>query len=165
MTIRITAYCLRPIFWLLELVKPLIDLFARIWVAQVFFYSGLVKYQAFQATIYLFANTYKVPFLSPVVGAWLATTAELLLPVLLVIGLGGRIMILIFFVYNAIVAISYPFLWTTQGYMALTQHIAWALVLGLLMCHGPGKLSLDYLIRLRHGHHLERKPKEMNNYE
>ena len=157
MSIRITAAILRPIFWLLEQLKPLVDLLARIWVAQIFFFSGLVKLQAFQATILMFANTYKVPFLSPVAGAWLATAAELLLPVLLVIGLGGRIMILIFFIYNAITAISYPFLWTSQGYMALTQHIVWALLLGLLMCHGPGKWSLDYLIRIKHGHHLDRR--------
>ena len=160
MMIRIIAKLLQPIFWLLDHLKPLVDLLARIWVGQVFFYSGLVKLHAFQATILLFANTYKVPFMSPVMAAWLATSADLVLPILLVIGLGGRIMILIFFVYNAITAISYPFLWTSQGYMALTQHIVWALILALLMCHGPGKWSLDYLIRRYHGHHLQSDVKE-----
>ena len=151
---------LQSIYGLLDYLKPLVDLLARIWVGQVFFYSGLMKLQAFQATILLFSNIYKVPFISPVVAAWLATSSELVLPILLVIGWGGRIVILIFFFFNAITMITYPFLWTSQGYMALTQHVVWALLLALLMCHGSGKWSLDYLIRRNKGHHLQKNTKE-----
>ena len=87
--------------------------------------------------------------------AVLGTIAELVLPVLLVLRLGGPLMILIFFFYNAIVAISYPFLWTPEGTASLDQHINWALLLAMLMTHGSGKWSLDAWLRRRFGHHLE----------
>jgi putative oxidoreductase len=149
------AAILRPFIRAFNYLTPVADLIARVWVAQIFFISGLVKIQAWQATQMLFAHVYTVPFLSPQIAAVLATAAELILPVLLVLGLGGRFVIFIFFVYNAICAISYPFLWTAQGAAGLSQHINWALLLMLLMFHGSGKLSLDYWIHKVHGHHLK----------
>ena len=154
MIVKVIGRCISPVLYCLDLFQPIMILLARIWVAQVFFFSGLVKLQAFQATILMFATTYHVPFLSPSTAAFLATFAELALPVLLAVGFGGRISILLFFIFNIYAAISYPFLWTSEGYMGLTQHIMWALTLGLLMCLGPGKISVDYLLRKLHGHHL-----------
>ena len=101
--------------------------------------------------MFLFQYVFHVPLLSPTWAAVLGTGAELILPILIVIGLGGRISILIFFIYNLIAMISYPFLWTPDGAQALAQHINWGLLLGLLMCHGSGKLSLDYWIRKKYG--------------
>ena len=150
------AKIVRPFIRAFEFLTPIGDLLARIWVAQIFFSSGLVKIQAWQSTLMLFKYEYTVPFLSPYLAAVIGTAAELILPVLLVLGLGGRFMILIFFVYNVVAAISYPFLWTAEGATGLAQHINWGLLLMLLMFHGPGKLSIDYLIRKMHGHHLER---------
>lgn len=149
------AAIIRPLLRAFEHLSPFGDLIVRIWVAQVFFMSGLVKIQSWQSTLMLFSHVYTVPFLSPYVAAILGTAAELILPILLLLGLGGRFVILIFFIYNAICAISYPFLWTAEGAAGLSQHINWALLLMLLMFHGSGKLSLDYLIRKIHGYHLE----------
>lgn len=149
------AAIIRPLFHAFDHLSPVGDLIVRIWVAQVFFMSGLVKIQSWQSTLMLFSHVYTVPFLPSYVAAVLATAAELILPVLLVLGLGGRFVILIFFIYNAICAISYPFLWTAEGAAGLSQHINWGLLLMFLMLHGPGKISLDYLIRKIHGHHLE----------
>ena len=132
------------------------DLAARVWVGWIFFKAGLVKIQAWQSTLFLFQNEYHVPLLSPVVAAYIGTAAEIILPILLVLGLGGRVTILIFFIYNAIAVFSYPHLWTPEGAMGLAQHINWALLLGLLMFHGPGKLSVDYWIKRRYGHYLLR---------
>lgn len=148
------AKLIRPFIKTFEFLTPVGDLLARLWVAQIFFSAGLVKVQSWQSTLMLFANVYHVPFLPDNVAAVIGTGAELVLPVLLALGLGGRFMILIFFCYNAIAAISYPFLWTAEGATGLDQHISWALLLMLLMFHGSGKLSLDYLIRKIHGHHL-----------
>jgi len=148
------AAIIRPFIKVFDWFSPVGDLLARIWVAQIFFLSGLVKIQAWQSTVLLFENVYHVPLLPPVLSAYLGTGFELTLPVLLVLGLGGRFLIFIFFIYNAIAAISYPFLWTADGAAGLAQHTNWALLLMLLMFHGSGKLSLDYWIRKRHGHHL-----------
>lgn len=155
MPIRIIAKIIRPFIRSLEFLTPLGDLIVRIWIASIFFKSGLLKLESWNSTVNLFTYVYHVPLLPPYFAAVLGTVAELVLPILLVLGLGGRFCILIFFIYNAVAAISYPFLWTPEGYIGLQQHINWGLLLMMLMLHGPGKWSLDYWIRLRHGHHLQ----------
>lgn len=152
--IRCTAKFIGPFVRAFNFLTPAGDLLARIWVARIFFLSGLAKMQSWPLTIMLFQHVYQVPLLSPHVAAIVGTGAELILPVFLVLGLGGRFVIFIFFLYNVIAAISYHFLWTPQGMMGLDEHINWALLLMLLMFHGSGKLSLDYLIHKMHGHHL-----------
>lgn len=152
--IHVSAAIIRPFVRLFNALSPIGDFLARLWVAKIFFLSGLVKLQAWQSTIMLFAHVYKVPFIPSYLAAILGTGAELILPVLLVLGLGGRFVILIFFIYNIICMISYPYLWTSNGVAGMDDHINWALLLMLLMFHGSGKLSLDYLIHQIHGHHL-----------
>lgn len=154
--IRFFAFLFKPFFWVLDKLTPIGDLCARLWVAKIFFMAGLLKIQGWEETLMLFEHEYSVPFLSPFNAALIGTGAELLLPILLVLGLGGRLIIFIFFMYNIIAMVSYPHLWTPDGALGLDQHISWGLLLALLMFHGSGKLSLDYLIRKKHGHHLER---------
>jgi putative oxidoreductase len=145
---------IRPFITTFNFLAPFGDLIARIWVAQIFFMSGLTKVQSWQSTMMLFTHVYHVPLLSPYVAAVMGTAAELILPVLLVLGFGGRFMIFIFFCYNAICAISYPFLWTSEGAAGLAQHVNWGILLMLMMFHGSGAISLDNLIHKMHGHHL-----------
>lgn len=154
MSIKLIARIIRPFLQVFDFLTPLGDLLARLWVAQIFFLAGLTKLQSWSTTLALFEYEYHVPLLSPSVAAVLGTSAELILPVMLILGLGGRLTIFIFFIYNAIAVISYPFLWTQEGIAGLHQHIEWGLLLMLLMFHGSGKLSLDYWLRKRHGHHL-----------
>lgn len=149
-----TAAIIRPFIRTFDFLSPFGDLLARIWVAKIFFMSGLVKLQAWQSTKMLFEYVYQVPLLPPGFAAILGTAAELILPVLLVIGLGGRFVILLFFIYNAVCAISYPFLWTSAGAAGLSQHMNWGLLLMLLMFHGSGKISLDHWIYQYYGYHL-----------
>ncbi len=153
--IRIIAKIIKPFLKLLDFLAPLGDLVARIWVAQIFFKAGLVKFQSWQSTLYLFEHEYNVPFLPPHAAAVIGTAAELILPVLLVLGLGGRIMILIFFIYNGVAVISYEHLWTIEGSVGFSQHINWGLLLALLMFHGPGKISVDYWLRKKYGYLLK----------
>jgi len=157
--IRFFAFILRPFFWVLDMLTPLAYLLARLWVSWVFFKAGVTKIQSWDSTIALFTNEYSVPFLLPTTAAVLGTGAELILPILLAIGFGSRLMIAIFFFYNVVAVVSYEFLWTPDGWHGLTQHISWGLLLGLLMTHGPGKLSVDYWIRKSYGKHLERRPR------
>ena len=155
MTVRVIARIIGPFLKALEFLTPLGDLIVRIWIAGIFFKAGLLKLQSWSSTVALFTYEYNVPFLSPVVAAWIGTAAELILPILLVLGLGGRFCIFIFFVYNAVAMFSYPFLWTPEGSVGLQEHINWGLLIMMLMLHGPGKWSLDHWIRQRHGHHLK----------
>lgn len=155
--IRISAAILSPVLKVLDFLTPVADLLARIWVAKVFFLSGLTKIDSWQTTVMLFQNQYSVPLMPPIVAAYLGTAFELVLPVLLVLGLGGRFFIFIFFIYNIMCVVSYHFLWTPAGQVGLNDHIEWGLLLMLLMCHGPGKISLDYVIHRIWGHHLKKK--------
>lgn len=149
MLVRSMAFILRPFLWLLNMLIPVGDLLARIWVGQIFFLDGWVKLQNWQSTVKL--------FLSSPIYAGLTIGAELILSILLIVGLGGRMMIFIFFIFNIVLAYNYNFIWTPEGSTTLNQQIAWGLLLMLLMLHGPGKMSLDYWLHKRHGHHLKIK--------
>src|SRR3989344_489879 len=147
---NVLAAVMVPIVKFLRFLSPVGDLIVRFWLAKIFFDSGLTKIQSWESTVLLFTNAYHVPLLSPPVAAFLGTACELILPVLLVLGLGGRIAIFIFFIYNIVAMISYNFLWTPSGAAGLEEHINWALLLMVLMLHGPGKLSIDYWLHKRH---------------
>ena len=121
---------------------PLADLVLRLWVAAVFFKSGLVKIRSWETTLLLFENEYQVPLLSPEAAAWLGTGAELVLPVLLALGLAGRFAAVALFVFNIVAVISYPEL---EG-AGLEQHYVWGILLFATIARGPGALSLDRLL-------------------
>jgi putative oxidoreductase len=154
--INFITYSYRQFVRFLIFITPLFDLLARVWVAYAFFLAGINKVMTWDSTVLLFMNEYHVPLLPPYLAAILGTIAELILPILLVLGLGGRISIFIFFIYNIIAMTSYPYLWTPDGQAGLYQHVAWGLLLGLLMCHGPGKISIDHIL---HKKFLERGPR------
>ncbi|MCK5435701.1 MAG: DoxX family protein, partial [Nitrosomonadaceae bacterium] len=59
-------------------------LVVRLWIAEVFFMSGLTKIKSWNTTVALFADEYKVPVLSPEIAAFITTTAELVFPMLLI---------------------------------------------------------------------------------
>ena len=126
----------------LHSLAPAVDLAARLWVAMVFFKSGLTKIQSWDTTLLLFTNEYHVPLLPPETAALLGTGAELALPVLLALGLGTRLAAAALFVFNIVAVISYPEL---EG-AALDQHYVWAILLAVTIAHGPGALSLDRLL-------------------
>lgn len=126
----------------LVLFAPAADLVVRLWVAAVFFKSGLVKIRSWETTLVLFESEYQVPFLPPETAAYLATGAELALPVLLALGLAGRAAAAALFVFNIVAVVSYP----TLNAAGLEQHYVWGILLLVTMAHGPGMLSLDRLL-------------------
>jgi putative oxidoreductase len=127
----------------LNTLTPLLDFVIRYWVAEAFFKSGLTKIASWDTTLALFENEYAVPLLPPEIAAYLGTATELAIPVLLVLGLFTRPAALVLFVFNIIAVISYPDL--SEG--GLRDHVYWGLLLLVTLFHGPGKLSLDHLIR------------------
>ena len=163
--IVIPGNIIRPILILLDNLKSLGDLLARFWVAKIFFVSGLSKIGAWATTLVLFRYEYSVPFFSPTVSAYIGTGMEFVLPVLLVLGLGGRLAIFCFFVYNAICMVSFHFLWTAAGIAGLNDHLNWGLLLMLLMLHGSGKYSLDYLIHRKYGYFFKLGKKGQYSWE
>lgn len=127
-------------------VTPLFDLAIRIYVAKVFFMSGLVKIQSWESTKMLFEYEYEVPFFSPVFAAYSGTIAELILPVMLVAGLFSRYTAVALFVFNYIAVIAYGDI-SPAG---IKDHMLWGGLLLVTFFHGPGKLSLDYLLGRGH---------------
>ena len=71
-------------------VGPLLDLFIRLWLAGIFWASGMVKLQSWTTALYLSAHEYPVSWLDPVTAAWLGETIEIVCPPLLVFGLATR---------------------------------------------------------------------------
>jgi putative oxidoreductase len=123
----------------LEAAQPAAQLLARIYLAKVFLLAGLTKLRDWDITLALFSDEYDVPLLSPTLAAWLGTGGELVLPLLLVLGLGGRIAALGLSIVNAVAVISL----SEVGEAALQQHVFWtSLLLGLTLW-GPGRWSAD----------------------
>jgi len=143
---KVMAQAVRAIAFL----SPLFDLVIRVYVAKAFFLSGLTKIMSWSSTLSLFENEYAVPLLPPELAAYLGTAAELVLPPLLVLGIGGRAVALAAFIFNLVAATSYPDI----SEAGIKDHILWGALLAVTFFHGPGKLSLDYVIlrRFRRAH-------------
>jgi putative oxidoreductase len=123
----------------LDSLQPLAALLARLYIAQVFFLSGLTKLRDWEITVALFTDEYKVPLLSPALAAAMGTAGEIALPVLLVLGLGGRFSPLGLFVVNAVAVIALGEI----APAALQQHVFWGSLLAGLAIYGLGPWSLD----------------------
>jgi putative oxidoreductase len=132
--------------------SPVVDLAVRLAVTEVFFTSGLTKIQSWETTLTLFEYEYAVPLLPPAAAAYLGTTAELSLPVLLALGLVGRLAALGLFLFNIVAVVSYPGL-SDAG---LQFHILWGLLLAVTLTRGPGCLSLDHLLARWSAAHAQR---------
>ena len=123
----------------LDALQPLAAFLARLYLAQVFFLSGLTKLRDWGTTVALFTDEYHVPLLSPQVAAALGTAGELVLPVLLVLGLAGRFSTLGLFVMNFVAVISL----SEIAPAALQQHVFWGSLLAALAIFGLGPWSFD----------------------
>ena len=126
-------------FWRIPL--DLIILLARICVGTVFLRSGLLKVKGWTAgtTLALFESEYPLPVIPPETAAYLATAAELSLPILLFAGLLTRFAALGLLIMTLVIQIFvYPNAFDTHG--------TWAVAFLLLMKYGAGRLSLDYLL-------------------
>lgn len=122
-----------------------ISLIARVAIAAVFFLSGRTKVEGLltitDGTYALFRDEYRVPLLPSDVAAVMATGAEHLFPILLVLGLATRVSALALLGMTLVIELFvYPLGWPT--------HLLWAAVLLYLIRFGAGRLSLDHLLKL-----------------
>lgn len=122
----------------------LLLLVARVGIASVFFLSGRTKVEGLltlkRTTYVLFRTEYALPLISPELAAHLATYAEHLFPILLVLGLLTRPAAVALLGMTAVIEIFvYPDAWST--------HLSWAGLLLPLIAYGGGAWSLDALLR------------------
>ena len=125
--------------------QSLLIMAGRLYVAWVFFASGLTKTNDWETTLFLFEYEYHVPVLPVVLAAYLATIGELLLPVLLTLGITSRISALGLGIVNIVAVISLEDIPAA----ALYGHVIWGLILLHVTIWGAGKLSLDHFIARR----------------
>ncbi|MEQ1743163.1 MAG: DoxX family protein [Candidatus Nitrotoga sp.] len=128
-----------------EYLAPLIDLGLRLYLANIFFKSGLTKVLSWDSTLYLFSDVYNVPLLPPEVAASMAAGAELGLSALLVLGLFGRFAAAGLFILNVVAVISYADL-SDAG---INQHLSWGILLGVLLILSRGNWSVDAWLEKR----------------
>jgi putative oxidoreductase len=140
MTTSIVLALSRLYGWLDRVPYTLLAIPLRLAVATVFWNSGLTKIASWDTTITLFTDDYQVPLLPPEIAAYMGTAVELTTPVLLVLGLLTRPAAAVLLGMTAFIEIFvYPLAWPT--------HIQWAAMLLVLLCRGPGNLSLDFLLQ------------------
>ena len=116
---------------------PLLDVFIRLWLAGIFWASGMVKLQSWTTALYLSAHEYPVSWLDPVTAAWLGEAIEIVCPPLLVFGLATRFAALPMLILSLVIQFSYQ---------ALDQQLFWAVLFGWFVVRGAGPISLDALI-------------------
>lgn len=121
----------------------------RLALAVPFWRSGVNKWDGFlqlnDVAVLLFTAEFKLhlpggpyPFPAPAVTAFLAGSAEIVLPVLLVLGLATRFAALGLLLMTLIVQLTVPGGWPL--------HLTWAAMALALMAWGPGRLSADHLL-------------------
>ena len=120
-----------------------LDLAVRLWLAKIFFVSGVLKTVNWEVTVFLYANEHPVPGLEPATAALIGTGIELLCPILLVFGLATRF---------AAIPLLLTAVFLQFTYKELTDHLCWIALLGFLSLRGAGALSVDHMI----APHLER---------
>jgi putative oxidoreductase len=139
MKLSIPNRFIQPLVFGEQWAQSLFLLALRLYVAWVFFSSGMVKIQSWDSTLSLFENEYAVPLLSPKIAAYLATFGELAFPIFLSTGAVTRLVALATFVLNAVAASSYPDL-SDAG---LADHWLWGTMLVVLFLFGPGEIAVD----------------------
>lgn len=133
-------YCL--FLYTTERLSPLMMLILRLWIGGIFWRSGILKLSHWDTTLTLFMYEHPVPLLPVPVAAFLGTAFELACPVLLALGLASRLAALPLILMTLVI---------NYTYVEATEHYYWLLLLGTILCQGPGALSMDALIRRRYG--------------
>ena len=128
----------------------LVQLVLRFALATPFWKSGILKWDGFfrlrDTAVTLFTDEFMLhlpggpyPFPAPTVMAFLSGCAEITFPILLVLGLATRFAALAILFMTLVVELTVPDGWPI--------HITWAAMALAIMAWGPGRVSLDYLIR------------------
>jgi putative oxidoreductase len=129
----------------------LVQFIVRLALAVPFWRSGVLKWSGFlqinDTAVFLFREEFKLhlpggpyDFPAPAAMAFLAGCGEVVLPVLLVFGLGTRFAATGLLFMTFIVQLTVPDGWPI--------HISWAAMALVIMAWGPGRLSIDHGLAL-----------------
>lgn len=118
--------------------QAILLLVIRLWIANIFLKSGLLKLQSWEATLSLFTDDYNLPLMSPQIAAVLATIAE--------IGAGGLILFGFFTPFAALLLFMVTLTIELFVFPGTNDHYHWMMLCGVLFAFGGGKLSIDALI-------------------
>ena len=127
-----------------------VQLVLRLALAVPFWRSGILKWDGFlqlnDTAVELFSSEFMLhlpggpyPYPAPAAMAFATGCAEILFPVLLVIGFATRFAATAILFMTLIVELTVPDGWPI--------HITWAAMALGIMAWGPGRLSLDYAVR------------------
>ncbi|OZI50825.1 DoxX family protein [Bordetella genomosp. 4] len=133
-----------------RLARPwFVQLLLRVALAVPFWRSGILKWQGFlqlnDIAVTLFTEEFRVhlpggpyPFPAPAVFAFLSGCAEILFPVLLVLGLGTRFAAMGLFLMTCVIQLTVPDGWPV--------HLTWAAMAWAIAAWGPGRISIDHFL-------------------
>ena len=118
----------------------------RIAIASIFWLSGRTKVEGWftvsDSAYALFRDEYRLPLVPPEAAAHMATVAEHLFPLLLVLGWFTRLSALALLGMTLVIQVFvYPQAWPT--------HLSWAALLIYLVGRGAGRVSLDHALGIR----------------
>lgn len=127
----------------------LVQFVARLALAVPFWKSGMLKWVGFlqlsDTAIYLFSEEFTLhlpggpyPFPAPAVMAFLSGSAEIILPILLVLGLATRFAATGLLLMTVVVQLTVPDGWPL--------HLTWAAMALAIMAWGPGRFSADHML-------------------
>lgn len=122
----------------------------RLYIARIFYNTGLVRLNSWDSQEFLFNDIHPVPFLAPWLAAPITTFGELALSVAFAFGFLGRLSGLGLLVMAAVIQLVVA--QTPQGVdngIGNSVHYLWVLLCLVVAINGPGKLSVDKLIRDR----------------
>ncbi len=120
----------------------------RIYIGWTFFKTGLSRLETvldgkWANEVFLFEHEHPIPGIPPEIAAPATMVAELVLPVLVVLGVFGRLgaagLLLMACVIQFVIGAA------NDNYN-LPIHYVWIVVLAVLTLRGPGWLSLDHLL-------------------
>ena len=124
----------------------LLALVNRVAVAGIFWLSARTKVEGWftvsDSAYALFREEYRLPLLPPALAAQMATVAEHVFPLLLVLGLFTRLSALALLGMTLVIQVLvYPDAWPT--------HLSWAGLMLYLVGRGAGHVSLDRVLGIR----------------
>lgn len=123
--------------FLARVAGPVVDLVVRLWLAQAFFVSAILKLANWDTALYLSANEYPVSWLSPVAAAHVGVAIELLGAIAIAFGFATRVGAFCLLVLACVIQLNYR---------ALDVHLLWITLFGWYVVRGAGPLSLDRLL-------------------
>ena len=118
-------------------IYPFVDLAIRIWLAQAFLKSGLIKLFDWNLAITLAKYEYPVEWLNPTLAAVFGLSIEVVCSILLIAGLATRWAALALLALTLVIQFEYKYLF---------EHWIWVILFSGYIFRGAGSISVDQLL-------------------